>query len=113
MKSLTIDSLRDLSGIKVYAGLDIRLLDQLQASDGFTLPPEHAEILRWSNGVEAYAGYFRLFGIGANASVDAIVWNRHDYWKFAWGDRCSAYWCFGETAWGDQYAYAIESLRTR
>src|SRR5690606_7136163 len=26
-------------------------------------------------------------------------------------NRCSPYWCFAETAWGDQYAYALEQLK--
>ncbi len=78
---------------------------------GFALPPEHREILRWSNGLETYAGYFRLFGLSASAEVDSLRWNQPEYWKFAWQERCSTYWCFGETAWGDQYAYSIESLQ--
>src|SRR5262245_34396565 len=86
-------------------------LAQCESPLGFHLPSAHADFLRRSNGVVAYYGFFRLFGIQTATSVDALAWNDPVSWKFAWGDRCLPFWCFGETAWGDQYAYAISSLR--
>ena len=50
-----------------------------------------------------------FFGLGKTAGIDAILWNGPEYWKFAWEGRCSEFWCFGETAWGDQYAYSLQS----
>ena len=106
-----IEAFRELDNVQVHAGLAPLSLEQFVALHGFVLPPEHGDILRWSNGLETYAGYFRLFGLGPCVGVDSQLWNQPEYWKFAWRDRCSAYWCFGETAWGDQYAYSIESLQ--
>jgi hypothetical protein len=40
-----------------------------------------------------------------------VAWNQTEMWKFAWGIRCSGFWCFGETAWGDQYAYSLEPVQ--
>jgi hypothetical protein len=67
---------------------------------------EHRVVLEQSNGIEAFAGYIRLFGVQTTGSIDAVVWNHP--WKFAWGDRCSGYSCFAETAWGDQYTYSLD-----
>ena len=33
-------------------------------------------------------------------------WNAPGGWQAAWRGRADCWWCFGETAWGDQYAYA-------
>jgi hypothetical protein len=33
-------------------------------------------------------------------------WNGPDGWRRAWGGRAEGWWFIGETAWGDQYAYA-------
>ncbi len=87
------------------------LLTRFERENGLVLPPQHKELLRSSNGVDGYAGYVRLFGLYTMDGIDSVLWNQHDCWKFAWGNRCSAYWCFGETAWGDQYAYAVETLK--
>lgn len=105
-----IDVLLELRDVGVHAGLQPSVLRALELSQGLALPPEHQNLLCSSNGVEAYAGYFRIFGLGPGSLRDSLLWNEHEYWKFAWRDRCSAYWCFGETAWGDQYAYRIDSL---
>jgi len=110
MTLTTRDTLGELDGVRTHASLAPQIFDQIEPLLGFALPAEHKETLRWSNGLETYAGYFRLFGLGANAGVDSVLWNQSEHWKFAWRDRCSAHWCFGETAWGDQYAYSLESL---
>jgi hypothetical protein len=105
-----ISAIRELEGVASHAGAEDRALHQFAASHGLSLPSHHKEILTWSNGIEAYAGYFRLFGVNSKESVDSVLRNQYDNWKFAWQDRCAAYWCFGETAWGDQYAYSNDSL---
>jgi hypothetical protein len=112
MSLRAIDTLRELDGVQIHASIEPRVFDELESQLGFGLPTEHKEILCWSNSLEIYAGYFRLFGLGANSSTDSVLWNQQEHWKFAWRDRCSAHWCFGETAWGDQYAYSLESLRS-
>jgi hypothetical protein len=105
-----LHDLRSLNDAALHHGVDAQLMSEFEKESGLVFPPEHKELLRTSNGVEAYAGYVRLFGLQGKESIDAVTWNQYDYWKFAWGDRCSAYWCIGETAWGDQYAYSVDSL---
>jgi hypothetical protein len=102
---------QNLEGVSFHEGADALALDQFLAEQRLYLPSQHKEILTWSNGLEVYGGYFRLLGINSITELDSALWNQDNYWKFAWGDRCSAYWCFGETAWGDQYAYSTDSLR--
>ncbi len=105
------NALTGLADVSFHRGLDPLLLVQFELEHGFALPPAHIEVLRGSNGIEAYAGYIRLFGVYSTESLDSVAWNRPEYWKHAWGTKCSLYWCFGETAWGDQYAYRLDSLR--
>lgn len=76
------------------------------------LPAQHAEFLSRMNGVVGYGGYFRLFGVekGPAGLADLTSWNDLRTWKFAWPSRVTAFLCFGETAWGDQYAFAMDEL---
>lgn len=111
MISELVQHLRGVKDVVFHHGTDAPLLCRFGTQSGLVLPPEHKELLQLSNGVEAYSGYVRLFGLYTTESIDSVLWNQHDFWKFAWGNRCSAFWCFGETAWGDQYAYAVESLK--
>lgn len=110
MSSRLIDELRKLSGARLYAGAEAALIAGVEREFGIVLPREHRAVLEASNGAEGYAGYFRLFGLRAGASIDAAAWNRPEWWSFAWADRCAGYWCFAETAWGDQYAYDRRAL---
>ncbi len=112
MNSCLLKELRQLKDASFHPGIDASLIARLENDHGIVLPNDHRAALQESNGVEVHAGYIRLFGVRTTESIDAIVWNQSDCWKFAWGDRCSGYWCFGETAWGDQYAYALEALRS-
>ncbi|MCI0459826.1 MAG: SMI1/KNR4 family protein [Gemmataceae bacterium] len=108
------DWLRILSGaagVQTHPGIDSTVLSEFETEYCLRLPPEHVEVLRWSNGIEAYHGFVRLFGIGGAGAIEAVAWNHPECWRFAWGQRCNPYWFFGETAWGDQYAYRIDSLR--
>lgn len=101
MTRRAVDLLRHLDDVQVHPGAQLSAFDALEASCGLVLPSDHKELLRWSNGLEAYAGHFRIFGLGADAGIDSMVWNHYECWKFAWRERCSQYWCFGETAWGE------------
>lgn len=105
--------LASLEHAMLHAGLDGVSVERLHRTLGFTLPAEHIEVLKTTNGIEADAGHVRLFGLFTTQSVDALVWNHDEYWKFAWDGRCSDFWCFGETCWGDQYAYSGASLRAK
>lgn len=106
-----LDQFSRLNDARLHPGCAAANFDALRERAGLDLPKAHRELLTASNGVEGFAGYVRIFGLGNPASVDAILWNAEDFWKFAWAGRCSKYWCFGETAWGDQYAYSTESLQ--
>lgn len=72
------------------------------------LPDFHIKLLDKCNGMHSRDGLYRIFGIGCKGVYrDAFEWNSRDFWKFAWRKDLSEYLCFGETAWGDQYAYKI------
>lgn len=103
-----LERLRDVS---LHGGASRPCVESVEREYGISLPRDHRKLLCRTNGAEVYSGYIRLFGVRSSDSIDSMIWNRSDYWKFAWGGRCDDYWCFGETAWGDQYAYSMRSLR--
>jgi hypothetical protein len=107
---MNLRNVSDLTDAHFHRGASPSLIESLEGSHGVFLPPEHREVLQHSNGAEVYGGYMRLFGIDTKETIDSVVWNDPDCWKFSWAKKCSNYWCFGETVWGDQYAYARESL---
>lgn len=111
MKRL-LQSVAETVGVTPHDRIDAASLAECERRIGFRLPSEHAEVLLRSNGLEVFFGYFRLFGL-LGRPVDALAWNEPNCWKFAWEGRCSGYWCFGETAWGDQYAYSLDSIHKR
>lgn len=111
MSQFSFDPTADLLGAHFSPGVDTSNLNRFELYEGFTLPVDHYAILSAANGISIYDGYFKLFGVGAGTFTDSVLWNEDEYWKFAWNGRASRYWCFGETAWGDQYAYLIESLK--
>jgi len=74
------------------------------------LPEPHQQVLSRANGLVGFGGYYRLFGACVGELPDLRSWNAADTWKFAWEGRAEPYFCFGETAWGDQYAYQIREL---
>lgn len=112
MSRTIVESIRKLDSVKVHPPMEAGASEEFASLHGFSLPVDHLGVLSWSNGLELYGGYFRLFGLGAGDGVDSVLWNELETWRFAWDERCAEYWCFGETAWGDQYAYSRESLRT-
>ncbi len=78
---------------------------------GAPLPRLHQELLAASDGLMAYDGYFRLFGV-SGVVTDLALWNQRDTWKFAWPSLAEDFLCFGETGWGDQYAYRLSELES-
>jgi hypothetical protein len=78
----------------------------LLGESGVTLPLDHARLLSLTNGVDAYGGYLRVFGVGPWSVRDMRRWNDPEGWRRAWDGGADGWWFIGETAWGDQYAYA-------
>lgn len=111
MSPRLIEDLRHVKDARLHAGAGASIIAGFERDCGIALPSEHKAFLRHSNGAEVYGGYIRLFGLHTAESIDSVAWNQPDCWKFAWGDRCLGYWCFAETAWGDQYGYALEALQ--
>lgn len=81
----------------------------LAQDDELALPQEHRDFLSITDGATGYGGYFRLFGVGG-AVAGIHHWNDERVWKFAWPRWVSDFLMFGETAWGDQYAYLKADL---
>lgn len=69
-------------------------------------PEAHRELLLRLNGFTVHHGAFRLLGLGHPVrALDLVSWNAPDTWRFAWDDRIDDFVVFGETAFGDSYAY--------
>jgi hypothetical protein len=77
------------------------------------LPQSYISLLQKYNGITAYHGFFRLFGYKCKVGYSIDFWNKPSLWKFAWKDRCSNFLCFGETAFGDQYAFSLSDLELK
>ena len=93
-------------------GAPMSTLKSLLVESSLELPDDHLTLLSESNGITGFHGYVRLFGLGCESCVDLRQWNDRETWKFAWkNDDLGSFVCFGETAWGDQYAYRVEELR--
>jgi hypothetical protein len=105
----TLETLLADKSTRSYGPVHPGDLSRLAAS-GVHLPPELVRWLTCSNGAELFDGYVRIFGVGQNASIDSVVWNDINCWKFAWGTSTLPYWCFAETAWGDQFAFELTDL---
>jgi len=99
------------SGVHKYNGVHADQLVALTRGCGLTLPKMHVDLLLRSNGLEVFSGFYRIFGIAPTTRTDIIGWNQKECWKFAWGNKCDGFLCFGESAFGDQYCYQIESLQ--
>ncbi len=101
--------LEHAEGVSVAPGADGDAMKKL--TDYVALPATHLELLQTANGISVFGGYFRLFGCSSPTAIDMIEWNSSDVWCFAWNKPLDEYWFFGETAWGDQYAYRRDELR--
>jgi hypothetical protein len=77
----------------------------LRASPAAAFPAAHQELLRRLNGLTVSGGAHRLLGVRAEPHLDLAHWNEPDTWRFAWDGRVAPFVVFGETAWGEQYAY--------
>ena len=72
------------------------------------VPDDYLQVLRRLNGFSVQSGVNRLFGVRDEPTMDISAWNSADSWKFSWGNRVDQFLCFGETAFGDQYAFRYE-----
>lgn len=95
---------------RVSPGCAPNIIETVERDAKIAFPKSHRDFLLKSDGAEAFGGYFRIFGAHADPQANMTAWNEEDIWKFAWDGRGSDFWCFAETAWGDQYAYAIGAM---
>lgn len=102
-----IDRLSTLPGTQICPCAPEEVIARLQSA---RLPAEHLQFLAHSNGASAAHGYVRLFGSDCAQCVDLQWWNDVETWKFAWPPPVQGYLAFGETGWGDQFAYSLEGL---
>ena len=105
-----LNSLKGCPSASLCSAIPRSALSALLREASIGLPAAHQDILSQANGITVYDGYFRLFGVGCSDGTDLLHWNDLDTWKFAWDLDLSRFLCFGETAWGDQYAYATDDL---
>lgn len=85
--------------------VDLLAASTLLFDEPVPVPADHIRLLGLTNGAEAFGGYIRLYGLAPRHGIDLRHWNRPDGWRQAWRGRLDGFWCFGGTAWGDQYAY--------
>ena len=97
MSLALFEPIKTLNDVRFHAGADMPVLNKVEECYGIAFPEDHLQALNESNGVEAYGGYIRLFGVETDDSINVLRWNSNEYWKFAWDDRCSKYLCFAET----------------
>jgi hypothetical protein len=100
----TADALRLLRPLVNDVGTAVDVA-ALMGSSAASFPPAHLDLLQHLNGMTVFHGAFRLFGLRPEPFLDLSEWNAREAWRFAWDDRVDPYLIFGETAWGDQYAY--------
>jgi hypothetical protein len=101
-----IETLRALPGNRLC---DRMPEESLAALASLNLPHDHQQFLREANGALACHGYVRLHGFRCPTCADLVWWNDEDTWKFAWR-AVAGFLAFGETGWGDQFAYSLENL---
>lgn len=100
----------DTEDVVTRPGVDVALANAIGPLLGIALPADHLDFLKSTNGAEGFGGYIRLFGFGPKSATNLVEWNSESCWKFAWSGRLAPYFCFGETGWGDQFAYHVDQL---
>ena len=94
-----------MSRVRTYPPHTAEALRAIRMRNSVALPDAYWDFMATTNGAESIDGFFRVFGIAQPNRIDALSWNEEETWKFAWPDSAKSYWCFGETAWGYQYAF--------
>jgi len=67
-----------LDDVRFHPGANALSLDKLEECYGITFSEDHLLALHESNGVEAYGGYIRLFGVETDNSIDILQWNNNN-----------------------------------
>lgn len=101
--------LQGAEGVVIADGAEVEVLQKVATH--VKLPMAHVALLTIANGVSVFGGCFRLFGCSSSTMIDMTEWNSPELWTFAWNKRLESLWFFGETAWGDQYAYQRDELQ--
>ncbi|MGZ3455984.1 MAG: SMI1/KNR4 family protein [Polyangiales bacterium] len=73
------------------------------------LQSSHLQLMARMNGASFASSYIRLFGVQAHAR-NVFEWNDPRLWKFSWDEAMQDFFCFGETAFGDQFALRYDGV---
>lgn len=114
MKSINeiLSSFKSIPGILFNKPLGVREIENIFLKNNIKTNSAYQKLLTSTNGLYSYGNYFRIFGINNNYDVNLFKWNDYESWRFAWSPVVDNYFCFGENAWGDQYAYQIYEDRS-
>lgn len=107
MIDTTLAELVSAGAVRTRAPGDMLAPGSMLSERGALLPLDHLRLLSLANGLDAYGGHLRLFGLGPGGLRDMRWWNHPEGWRRTWCGRTDGWWFIGETAWGDQYAYAV------
>jgi hypothetical protein len=105
---MTADSVAGVAScglVTRHEPVDLLAASTLLFDEPVAVPADHIRLLGLTNGAEAFGGYICLYGLAPRHGIDLRHWNRMDGWRQTWRGRLDGFWCFGGTAWGDQYAY--------
>lgn len=106
-----VNKLLTMDNVSYLKALSKNEIDKYLVRHNLFLPESHVKLLCIVNGMSVYDGFYRLFGLDYDAEINLLSWNSSDLWKFAWNTtKVNDYLCFGETAWGDQYAYKKDEM---
>lgn len=108
-----VTELEQAKHVQLHPAVDPAVLEHFEHEQNARLPAAHRRLLMRTNGLEAFGGTIRVFGIGPEAGIDIQGWNAWPTWRFAWEERADPYLCIGESGWGGQYAYRRDELQHR
>ena len=73
--------------------------------DGFE-DPAHVHLLKRHDGLVAFDGGLRVFGVTGQVVADVATWNKPDGWRAAYGELADQLLFFAEDVFGNQFAFA-------
>jgi hypothetical protein len=73
MISVMFQELLELQDVVVHPGADAQAVYRCETESSFRIPTDHKKLLFSSNGIEAYAGYLRLFGLYCAGSAETGI----------------------------------------
>ena len=72
----------------------------------WSLPTDHQQVVRETNGFSAELGRKRFLGCGHyDLNLDLDAWNANETWRYAWKSQVLPYLFFAYDQWGSQVAY--------